>query len=88
VKPSHFLLFGLVTLPACGSGGDTPACPELPRFDIRVASERAAPAVLAARRAAIEAGCITAPADPAAASGGGGNEPDPAAGDAGAASSP
>jgi hypothetical protein len=101
MKTRGFLLLALLVVPACGTDGYTPACPELVLYDIGNPAERAKPDVVAARNAAIEAGCVTAPASaPPPASGGGGSgdsggsgnaggtEPQAAAGDGGAAPTP
>jgi hypothetical protein len=85
------LLFALIAAPACGSDGYTPACPELPLFDIRNAAQRSSAEVVAARTAAVEAGCLTAPA-PAAprpnGGSGGAAQPEGSAGDGGASPAP
>ena len=71
-------------LAACsGDDGYTPACAELPLFDVRIRSERTAAAVVSARAAAVTAGCLSAPGEPllegSAGSAGSATEPDPAA---------
>jgi hypothetical protein len=72
---------------ACGGDdGHTPACPELPLFDVRIRSERTAEAVVSARAEAVAAGCLSAPGEPvldgSAGSAGNAAEPDPADGGA------
>jgi len=72
---------------ACGGDeGHTPACPELPLFDVRSHSERTAAAVVSVRAEAVAAGCLGAPGEPVldgsagnAGSAGSDVEPDPAA---------
>jgi hypothetical protein len=60
----RFALLVFLAGPACGTDAYTPACPELPRFDIRDPVERGNPVVQRARADAVEAGCVTAPAEP------------------------
>ena len=74
---------------ACGGdAGYTPACPELPLFDVTNDSERTAAAVVSLRAEAVAAGCLGAPGEPAldgsAGSAGSAAEPNPAAGSGGA----
>jgi hypothetical protein len=83
------VLFLAFAAAACGTDSYTPACPEIPRFDIREPGERDDPEVLRARAAAVEAGCLTPPGNPAPVeSGGRGGEAGLGAGTAGGSGGP